>query len=196
MFANRFTALVDACSLASTLIRNLLLSLAEAGFFRLRWSHKILDETEKAIEKILSGKGALDAINRASKARSFMQKAFEDAMVDDFDQFLSSCSGLPDPGDVHVLAAALKTQAAVIVTENLKHFPISVLKPLNLELKSSDSFLADTFHLDPGKAVCVIRTMRERFKNPEKSSEDLLRDMEASGLIETVDALRPHRDSL
>ncbi len=36
MFANRYTALVDACSLASVMRRNLLLSLAEAEFFRLR----------------------------------------------------------------------------------------------------------------------------------------------------------------
>jgi hypothetical protein len=29
--------------------RNLLLTLAEADFFRLRWSEEILDETERAI---------------------------------------------------------------------------------------------------------------------------------------------------
>lgn len=38
MFANRFTALIDACALAGALKRNLLLTLAEAEFFRLRWS--------------------------------------------------------------------------------------------------------------------------------------------------------------
>jgi hypothetical protein len=49
-----FTALVDACTHTNTLKRNLLLSLAEAGFFRLRWSGRILDETEAAIEKNLA----------------------------------------------------------------------------------------------------------------------------------------------
>ena len=42
MFANRFTVLVDACSLFSPLTRNFLLSLAEGEFFRLRWSARIL----------------------------------------------------------------------------------------------------------------------------------------------------------
>ena len=56
MFANRFTALIDACALAGALKRNLLLTLAEAEFFRLRWSDQILDETEAAIEAILTGK--------------------------------------------------------------------------------------------------------------------------------------------
>ena len=54
MFANRFTAFVDACTLASALKRNLLLTLAEAEFYRIRWSAIVLEETQKAIEKILA----------------------------------------------------------------------------------------------------------------------------------------------
>ncbi len=49
MFANRYTAFIDACTLAGTLKRNLLLTLAEAEFFRVRWSEQVLDETEAAI---------------------------------------------------------------------------------------------------------------------------------------------------
>lgn len=56
MFANRFTAFIDACSLAGALKRNLLLTLAEAEFFRLRWSIKVLDETEAAIAKFFDQK--------------------------------------------------------------------------------------------------------------------------------------------
>jgi hypothetical protein len=90
LFANRFTALVDACTLTDTLKRNLLLTLAEAGFFRLRWSGPILSETEAAIEEILRKKGRADAAERAKRARASMEAAFEDAMVTDFDIFLSA----------------------------------------------------------------------------------------------------------
>ncbi|WP_338821805.1 hypothetical protein WDM22_30950 [Bradyrhizobium septentrionale] len=86
MFANRFTALVDACSLASVLKRNLLLSLAEADFFRLRWSEKILDETQKAVEQIYAKRGHPDAADRAQRARKNMEAAFEDAKVENYDQ--------------------------------------------------------------------------------------------------------------
>jgi predicted nucleic acid-binding protein len=196
VFANRFTALVDACSLASAMRRNLLLSLAEAEFFRVRWSGQILDETERAISDILAAKGLQDAALRARRARLAMQTAFEDADVGDFSRLLKVCGGLPDPHDAHVLAAALKTRADVIVTENLKDFPASVLGPLNLEARSSDAFIADTITLDHGRAVAAIRRMRERFKRPEKTAEILLFDMEAAGLTETVDALRPHMASL
>ncbi|MDV3253560.1 PIN domain-containing protein [Devosia sp. BK] len=196
MFANRFTAFVDACALAGALKRNLLLTLAEADFFRLRWSSTVLDETQAAIEKILLEKGAPDAEARARRARASMEVAFEDAQVEDFEKFLCVCEGLPDPDDAHVLAAALKTQAAVIVTDNLKDFPAELIKPLNIEVRSTDAFLADTIMLDTGRAVAAIRKMRERFKRPEKTAEAMFLDMEASGLTETVDALRAHVLSL
>jgi predicted nucleic acid-binding protein len=198
LFANRYTAFIDACTLASALRRNLLLTLAEAEFFRVRWSEQVLHETERAIANILTGKDYTpdDATDRAARARAAMEAAFEEAVVDDFKDLNGVCVGLPDPKDVHVLAAALKTQAATIVTENLKDFPDKVLAPLNIEARSADAFIADTIALDPGRAVAAIRTMRLRLKRPEKTAEVFLLDLEAAGLTETVDVLRPHVGSL
>jgi PIN domain len=198
LFANRYTAFIDACTLASALRRNLLLTLAEAEFFRVRWSVQVLDETQQAIEKILTDKGYEpdDARGRAARARQAMEMAFEEAIVEDFQDLLGACAGMPDPGDVHVLAAALKTQAATIVTENLKDFPEHVLAPLNIEARNADAFIADTIALDPGRAVAAIRTTRLRLKRPEKTAEILLMDMDAAGLTETVDVLRPYVGSL
>lgn len=196
MFANRYTAFVDACTSASVLRRNLLLTLAEAEFFRVRWSANVLSETERAIEKMLCSKGVVDTADRAKRARAAMEGAFADAMVTDFDRFLPACDGLPDPGDAHVLAAALKTRASVIVTENLKHFPFDILDVVNVEVRSADAFIADTIALDPPRAIPAVRRMRERFNRPEKTAEALLLDMEAAGLAETVDVLRDYVRSL
>ena len=196
MFANRFTAFIDACSLAGALTRNLLLTLAEAEFFRVRWSVSVLDETQKAIQKILIKKDVEDARERAVRARRAMETAFEDAMVIDFEKFLCVAEGIPDPKDAHVVAAALKTQAAVIVTENIKHFPPELMAQLNLDIRSADIFIADTIALDEGKAVAAIRKMRERFKKPEMTAESLLIEIEAVGLTETADMLKPHVQSL
>jgi predicted nucleic acid-binding protein len=196
LFANRYTALIDACSLAGALKRNLLLTLAEGEFFRVRWSAQILDETQNAIEKILTRKGAKDASECASRARRSMEEAFEEACVSDFEEFLPACSNLPDQKDAHVMAAAMKTQASVIVTENLKHFPEPLLAQLNIDVRSADAFIADTVDLDPGRAVAAVRKMRERMKKPSMTAEALLLAMEAEGLIETADLLRPHVESL
>jgi len=198
MFANRFTAFMDACCLAGALKRNLLCTLAEAEFFRIRWSADVLDEMERAIVGILTCKeNVADPAGRAAKARGAMERAFEDAMVTDYEALLAVCAGnLPDPGDAHVVAAALKTQAALIVTDNLKHFPPMLMASLNMEARSADVFIADTIALDPGRAVAAIRLMRQRFGKPSLHAEELLLKMEASGLTASVDILRSHVASL
>lgn len=196
MFANRFTVLVDACSLVDVLGRNLLLSLAQADFFRVRWSVTILDETEKALTGIFQSRGYDDPASIAKRARTTMEEAFEDATVSGFERLIPCLPDIPDPGDAHVIAAAIKTRASIIVTENQKHFPAALLEPLDLEAKSADAFIADTIGLDTGRAVAAIRRMRERFKKPEKTAEILLLDLEAKGFTQTVDVLREHAQSL
>lgn len=196
MFANRFTVLVDACSLVAALNRNLLLSLAEVEFFRLRWSEKILAETEAAIGKVLAERGSEDAAGQGLRARNAMETAFQDAVVTGYEMLMPGLGPLPDPADAHVIAAAVKTRASVIVTENIKHFPELILTPLDLEAKTVDAFLADTIGLDTGRAVAAIRRMRMRFKKPELSAEALLLQMEARGLTQTVDALKGYVESL
>ena len=196
MFANRFTAFIDACSLVSVLRRNLLLTLAEAEFFRVRWSEQVLEETERAIAKICTKKNYPDAADRAALARQKIESAFEDAKVSNFDQFMITGEALPDQNDAHVLDAALKIKADTIVTENLRDFPPAVLEPLNIEVRSADAFIADTIALDAGRAVAAINKMRLRLRKPEMTPNILLQNMDASGLTETVDILRHHTRSL
>lgn len=196
MFANRYTALIDACTLADVFRRNLLLTLAEAEFFRVRWSATILDETERAIAGMAAQKGLADASGRAARARRAMEAAFEEAMVEGHALLLPSATGLPDAGDHHVLAAALKTQTQTIVTENLRDFPAAILAPLGIEARSADDFIADTIALDTGRAIPAIRRMRQRFQRPAMTAETMLRDMEARGLVATVGVLAPHAGSL
>jgi hypothetical protein len=56
-----------------------------------------------------------------------MQTAFPEAMVEDFNLIGSAQFGLLDPGDEHVIAAAVKTQAEAIVAGNLRDFPAVIL---------------------------------------------------------------------
>ncbi|GFE73505.1 PIN domain-containing protein [Novosphingobium sp. TCA1] len=192
MFANRYTAFVDACALVGVLKRNMLLTLAEAGFFRIRWSAKVLDEVELALERIHADKGQDGAAAIAHRQRVNMETAFEEAAVTGYEALESACAAIPDRNDHHVVAAALKAQAATIVTDNLKDFPADVLTGLNIEAKSTDAFIADTIELDPGRAVGALRSMRERFKNPALTAETLLLKIEAVGLNETAGTLRPY----
>lgn len=196
MFANRYTALVDACSLADVLRRNLLLTLAEAEFFRVRWSAAILDETEQAITRIFARGDAETAAARANRSRRAIETAFAEASVEEYETYLPAAAILPDAGDHHVLAAALKTQAHTIVTENLRDFPAELLLPFGIEARSADDFIADTIALDIGRAVPAIRRMRAGYKRPALDAERLLLDMEARGLTATAETLAPHVGSL
>ncbi|MFM8453969.1 MAG: hypothetical protein ACKOAD_03175 [Gammaproteobacteria bacterium] len=50
---------------------------------------------------------------------------------------------LPDEKDKHVLAAAIKSNANIIVTNNLKDFPEEYLARFGLAAKTADDFLTD-----------------------------------------------------
>ncbi len=164
-FADRFTVLVDACCLAGALRRNMLLSLAEAGFNRVRWSAMIMRETARAIEKTTEGKAD------PQKQVDAMHRAFPEATVEGFEDLEKAIvtGGLRDVGDAHVLAAAARCGASVIVTDNLRDFPEKLLKPYGLEAKSADDFLADCIDLDNVQAMAALNKMRLRFKRPEYS---------------------------
>jgi len=190
MFANRFTAVIDACVLCSPLKRNLILSLAEAELFRVRWSDEIMIETEKAIEIILSKKDCDDAADRATQARQAMNEAFAEATVTDYDHLGDGLGNLPDDGDRHVIAAAIKSKAEVIVTENLRDFPKRLLAEYGIEAKSSDEFIADAIDLSPSLAIAAIKRMRLRLQRPDKTPEVLLLDLEKTGLTLSADQLR------
>lgn len=119
-----------------------------------------------------------------------MENAFREACIEDFENHIV-IPDLPDPKDLHVIAAAVKTQASVIVTDNIRDFPESILARFNLFPRTADDFLADTIDLDLPKAMAAIDTMRRRLQKPELTHEALLLRMEATGLTATADLLRP-----
>ncbi len=61
-----------------------------------------------------------------------MNKAFPDAIVEKYESLISSFQ-LPDEDDCHVLAAAVRCNADVIVTSNLKDFPEKYLNEFEIE---------------------------------------------------------------
>ncbi len=149
-----------------------------------------MDETEKAITAMLGKKDYEDAAERASTARILMNKAFAEATVSDYERVGKGISKLPDEGDRHVIAAAIKSKADIIVTENLKDFPRKVLAIYGIEAKSSDEFIADAIDLNTSLAIDAIKRLWLRLKRPEKTSEVFLLDMEKIGLTQSADQLR------
>ncbi|MEM7192383.1 MAG: PIN domain-containing protein [Pseudomonadota bacterium] len=103
---------------------------------------------------------------------------------------------LPDPDDRHVLAAALQTKAAVIVTENLRGFPAAVLSRYDIEAVGLYDFIADIVDLAGWEAVAALRVMREGFRQPSITAGVLIRKIEQLGLTQTADLLTDYEDLL
>ena len=64
-----------------------------------------------------------------------MCDAVPDCLVTNYEPLEQMFAASPDAGDAHVMAAAMKAQAQVIVTKNLKHFPVGLLEPWGIEAK-------------------------------------------------------------
>lgn len=193
--ADRFTALVDACVLASALKRNMLLSFAQAEFYRIRWSGKVMDETERTIEKLLKRKGVLEPKQGAQRQRNNMCRAFEEASVEAFEPLEPALLEI-NTKDRHVLAAAIKTGASVIVTDNLKDFPASYCAQFDIQPLSADSFFADCISLSPSHTMATLRQMRELLKNPEITPEKLITLCEGEAMLKTASLMHEYKAAL
>ena len=102
MFSD-FIILFDACILYPAPVRDLAIRLAVAELYRAKWSNKIhgewiynlgIDRPDLNREKLESMK---DLIN----------ESVPDSLVEGYESIAETLS-LPDPGDRHVLAAAIK----------------------------------------------------------------------------------------
>ena len=84
-----------------------------------------------------------------------MCEAVADCLVTGHEPLIDGLA-LPDPDDRHVLAAAIRCHAQVIVTHNLRDFPASALAPFGLEAQPPDLFVGHLVDLAPGRvALCA-----------------------------------------
>ena len=130
---------------------------------------------------------------RLTRRREFMNAHAEDCLVTDFEPLIGAMS-LPDPDDRHVVAAAVKCGADVIVTFNLRDFPDSVLGVYGMEAQHPDVFVRHLIDLRPGVVVTSVRTVRSRLTNPAISPEEYLLNLERQGLVATVAQLRAFKN--
>ncbi len=139
-----FTAIIDANVFYKTRLRSLILWQAQTGLFRARWTEQIHDEWMRN----LIANDDRQTKEKLEKTRRDMDAAVDDCLVTGFEGLIDSVT-LPDPGDRHVLAAAIVARANLIVTFNLKDFPEKTLDTFGLHATHPDEFLLDVAALDP-----------------------------------------------
>jgi predicted nucleic acid-binding protein len=178
----RFTCVLDTCVIYPIDIRDILLWFAHFDLFRPKWSQTIFDELHKVmIERGMPPDKAIKQIER-------INTAFPDAMVNNYEELITTLS-LPDQKDCHVLAAAIKSDANLIVTNNLKDFDNDYLAKFGLCAKNADDFITDTIDLNPKLAKEAFMTMVAHRTNPSLDEYQVLDILRNRGLTNAANYL-------
>ena len=127
--------MLDANVLYPTVMREVLIGCAAAGLYEPRWSERVLEEWARAAAK-LGPEGELIARGEIAVLKARFPRAETPVPPELLRQYR-----LPDPDDVHVLAAAVVSSCDAIVTMNAKDFPRGLLAEEGLERIDPDGFL-------------------------------------------------------
>lgn len=181
-----FIVVYDANVLYPNSLRDLLIRVAQAGLVQAKWTEKILDET---FDNLKQKRPDLDP-TKLDRTRQLMNRAIADVLVADYEPLIDVLD-LPDLDDRHVLAAAIKANAQLIVTENTKDFPPGTLSAWNIEARNADDFMLDLIDLNQQTVYAQVQRMADARQNPPGTVEDVLDSLEHVGLLGSVAALRP-----
>ena len=185
LHSGRFTAIQDANVLYPAPLRDFLLSLAAEGLYSPKWSTKIQNEWTRNVLKNRSDIQEVQLI----RTIEVMDIAFPDAQVTGYQSLVGGLT-LPDANDRHILAAAIRCNAEVIVTDNTKDFPKTCLEPFDIEAQRPDVFISNIIDLDSEVSIQALQKQVARLKNPRRTIEDVLSTLEKNGLVESVATLR------
>ncbi|MBK1614538.1 PIN domain-containing protein [Rubrivivax gelatinosus] len=191
MKSSPFTAVFDACVLYPAPLRDFLMWLALSGRFRARWTAQIHDEW---VRNLLKNRPELDPAN-LQRTVDLMNQAVPDGLVTGHESLIAGLT-LPDPDDRHVLAAAIRCGAGVIVTFNKRDFPTETLAPFGVEVQHPDEFIDNLFDLDQAVVVAAAQKQRSTLKSPPIDAERYLDILRKQGLIQTVKDLSGYRTVL
>lgn len=178
----RFTCVLDTNVIYPVWTRDILLWFAHHDLYTPKWSDHIFDEWVEVMKR----KGVTN--DQIKQRTQMVNQAFPDALVENYHQLIDKLE-LPDEKDRHVLAAAVKINANLIVTNNLKDFPREVIGRYGLSAKSPDDFLTDIIDLNHEISVKSFREMVMRKKNPPYTELEVLDILRNVGLADTANYL-------
>lgn len=149
-------AVLDACVLFPTVLREILQGAGEAGLFQPVFSERILREWLLATAKLGPHAPAI-----AEGEAATLRAAFPRALIPAHPEIEARLL-LPDPDDVHVLATAIASGADAIVTFNAQDFPGHVLAAEGITRRDPDAFLWELQSRHPEAMAGIVERTRAR----------------------------------
>ncbi|MGB5220387.1 MAG: PIN domain-containing protein, partial [Polyangiales bacterium] len=168
-----YTVVVDANVLYDAAARDLLIRFALRGLVRVRWTEHILDECFHALR---SNRPDLQE-DRLVRMRQLVCEAVPDCVITGHEPLIEAIE-LPDAGDRHVLAAAVKSDAQAIVTFNTKDFPSESIARYHIEVIHPDDFFVNQIDLDPIAAAHLIRELSQDLRAPPRTPAEIVDGLE------------------
>lgn len=162
-------AFLDANVIRGQQTNDVLLSVADQGVFEPRWTENVIDEMRRNRPPGVSEK----AIDRRI---SMMNGAFPDAMTEAPPQELQD-QMQADPKDTHVLAGAVHSESAVLVTDNLKDFSPPSSGPNAMRVESLNQFLNRKLDEEPERVQAGLQNMVDRNQRDPKTMSALIDTM-------------------
>jgi predicted nucleic acid-binding protein len=150
-----FLVVLDACVLVPAALRDTLLRFAEEPRLYIpRWSEEIISEMIRTLENEIGL-----APEKTAHLVSELKNHFGDAWVTAYEPLIGILTN--DPKDRHVLAAAVRCGAQVIVTYNRRHFPQSAVEPWGIEVQGPGTFLRQLYDLNPDVVLDKLHAQAE-----------------------------------
>ncbi|MGY6499034.1 MAG: PIN domain-containing protein [Microcella sp.] len=178
-----FPAFFDTNVLYGALLNDYILHLADRGLFRPLWSEDVLVELERNL--VANGEDG----ELVRKRVTTMRRYFPDAMVSGHEELVSAMTN--QEKDRHVLAAAIRGGAEVLVTFNLRDFPTGSTAQFDLEVVHPDAFLLDQLDLYPAATLRVLSDLVDGYDSPALTMEDYLLALTRAGVPDFVASVRP-----
>lgn len=182
-----YPVVLDACVLYPSLLRDLLMRLGLKGLYQPKWTTDIQEEWQR---NLLQDRSDLTP-EQIKRTGQLMNEAIPDAMVTGYENLIDSIK-LPDSNDRHIVAAAVRCNAEVIVTANLRDFPPECMTEFDVEALHPDEFISDLFDLNHALALQAAAEQRANMKKPPKSVDEYLEALLRQGLPMTVKGLEKY----
>jgi predicted nucleic acid-binding protein len=177
-------AVLDACVIFPTVLREILVGVAAKGLYEPLWSDRILREWVLAVRKF-----GPEAQVLAEGQSVLMKAAFPRACVREQPNIEVRVL-LPDANDHHVLAIAIAAHADCIVTFNAKDFPRHVLAEEGIERRDPDSLLWQLWSHHPGEVtevVMAVHATAERLSGQDLPLKALLKRAQLPKLAKAIE---------
>ena len=152
--------LLDAYVLVPMPLADTLLRLAAGPHLYLpKWTDQIMDEVSRTLRQDFGLSG-----EKTSYRENELRRHFPEAWITGYEHLIPAMTN--HPKDRHVLAAAAHGGAGLVVTYNVKDFPVSSVAPYSITVQGPSAFLGNLHETAPSVVIETLEAQAAAIGQP------------------------------